>query len=44
MTELPVEVVDAMTEEDVLTAAAASLLIGNQKTAGVYTGIGIVIP
>jgi hypothetical protein len=49
MTELAVDFVDALVvearpEEDVLTAAATPLLTGDQKTAGVYTGIGIVIP
>jgi hypothetical protein len=49
MIELAVDVVDALvvevrTEEDVLAAAATPLLTGGQKTAGVYTGIGIVIP
>jgi hypothetical protein len=37
-------VVEARNEEDVLTTAATPLLTGDQNTAGVYTGIGIVIP
>jgi hypothetical protein len=49
MAELAVDFVDALvvearTEEDVLTAAATPLLTGDQNTAEVYTGIGIVIP
>jgi hypothetical protein len=49
MTELAVGIVDALVveakaEEDSLTAVATPLLTGDQNTAGVYTGIGIVIP
>jgi hypothetical protein len=49
VTELAVDFVDALvvearTGEDVLTVATTPLLTGDQKTAGVYTGIGIVIP
>jgi hypothetical protein len=49
MTQFAVDFVDALvvearTEEDVLTTAATPLLTGDQNTAGLYTGIGIVIP
>jgi hypothetical protein len=49
MAELAVDFVDALVveagvKEDVLTTAATPLLTGDQNTAGVYTGIGIVIP